>query len=333
MTGWNPYDPDPAVPPQPWGAGAGGVPPGGYLPPPQFGSQPEDPLVSPDYGGWWGRATTIVRRGWKPLAALQAIGLVLALLLQAPAGIWVALASDDLQRSFPEPGSGGQPDLTPFFVALGLTAGAALLGVLVTAMVTLAVVHVGVSVAIGAPARIDDALRLAARRIFPLIGWQLLSIPLYLVAVCLCILPVFYVAAVFTALPVVVAAERTGAFGRCFTLFHRNLGLSAARIATILGLSLAGGLIAAVFGGVIDAAASNVGSGNAGTIVGVVVSTLVTAVLGGALAILVAPLTLTAYADMRARVEPFNAMVIAQELGVVPPPTPWSDPWPPAAPA
>jgi hypothetical protein len=333
MTGWDPYNPDPAYPPQPGGAGAGGVPPGGYLPPPQFGSQPVDPLVSPDYSGWWSRGTTIVRRGWKQLATLQAIGLVAALLLEAPAGIYVAFASDDLQRSFPEPGSGGETgDLTPFFVVLGLTVGAVLLGVLVTSMVTLAVVHVGVSIAIGAPARIDDALRLAARRLFPLIGWQLLTIPIYLVGLCLCILPIVYVAAVFTVLPVVVAAERTNAVSRCFTLFHRNLGVSAGRIATLLGLSLAVGLIGTVLSGVIEAAAS-VGSSTSATVIGVVVSTLVSAVLSGALAVLVAPLTLTAYADMRARTEPFNAMVIAQELGVVQPPSPWSQPWPPAAPA
>jgi hypothetical protein len=329
MTGWDPYNPDPAYPPQPGGAGAGGVPPGGYLPPPQFGAQPVDPLVSPDYSGWWSRATTITRRGWKPLATIQAIGLVLSLLLQAPAAVVLTLVSDDLRQSVPEPGSGEVPDLTPFFAAMGLTVGGLLLSLLVTAMVTLAVVHVGVSVAIGTPVRIDEALRVAARRIFPLIGWQLLTFPIYLIAFCLCVLPVVYVAAVFIVLPVVVAAERTGAVGRCFTLFHRNLGVSAGRIATILGLTLAGGLIGAVFTGVIEAAGRNVGSGDTGTIVGVVVSTLVTSVLGGALAILVAPLTLTAYADMRARTEPFNAMVIAQELGVVPP----QSPWPPAAPA
>ncbi|GIF53827.1 hypothetical protein Afe04nite_83660 [Asanoa ferruginea] len=326
---WDPYNPDPAYPPQP--GGAGGVPPGGYLPPPQFGPQTVDPLVSPDYSGWWGRATTIVRHGWKPLATIQALGLVLSLLLQAPVGIYVAFASDDLQRAFPEPGTtSGQADLTPFFVALGLGVGAALLGVLVTSMVTLAVVHVGASVAIGAPVRIDDALRLAARRIFPLIGWQLLTIPIYLVGLCLCVLPVFYVAAVFAVLPVVVAAERTGAVGRCFTLFHRNLGVSAGRLATILGLTLAVGLIGAVFSGIIEAGTS-AGSSTAATVVGVVVSTLISAALSGALAILVAPLTLTAYADMRARTEPFNAMVIAQELGIVQPQSPWSEPWPPAA--
>ncbi|MEV4617763.1 hypothetical protein AB0J74_03470 [Asanoa sp. NPDC049573] len=325
----NPYQPDPAYPPPP--GEAGGVPPGGYLPPTQFGAQPADPLVSPDYSGWWSRATTIVRRGWKPLAGLQAIGLVFALLLQAPAGIYVAFASDDLRQSFPEPGTtGGQVDFTPLLVAIGLGAAAALLGVLVTSMVTLAVVHVGVSVAIGAPARIDDALRLAARRLFPLIGWQLLTIPIYLVGLCLCLLPVIYVGAVFTVLPVVVAAERTNAVGRCFTLFHRDLGLSVARIATLLGLSFAAGLVGLAFSGIIEAAV-NAGSSTAATVVGVIVSTLVSAVLSGAVAILGAPLTLTAYADMRARVEPFNAMVIAQELGVVPPASPWSEPWPPTA--
>ncbi|MEV4539531.1 hypothetical protein AB0J82_37735 [Asanoa sp. NPDC049518] len=299
------------------------VPTGGYLPPPQFGPQTADPLISPTYGGWWNRGVAIAKAGWRPLAGLQLVGVVLALLVQAPAAVFIAFASDDLESSFTSYDGTGNADFTPFVVLISLTVGAALLAMLLTTVVTLASVHVGVSIAVGVAPRMGDALRMAVRRVFPLIGWQLLALPVYLVALCLCILPIFYVAAVFVVLPVVVAVERTNAIGRCFTLFHRDFGAAAGRIATILGLTIGVSVVGAVIGGVVEAATSVSMPDNAGIITGSIVSTLLTAVLAGAVAVLLAPLTLTAYADLRARTEPTNAMTIAQQLGVVPPANPW----------
>ncbi|GIF63445.1 hypothetical protein Ais01nite_14800 [Asanoa ishikariensis] len=314
--------PDPSYPQQQPGDPA--VPTGGYLPPPQFAPQHADPLISPNYGGWWNRGVAIAKAGWRPLAGLQLVGVVLALLVQAPAAIFIAFASDDLENSFTTASdTGANPDFTPFIVLMSLTVGAALLAMLLATVVTLASVYVGVSIAVGVPPRMDDALRMAVRRLFPLIGWQLLAIPIYLVALCLCVLPIFYVAAVFAVLPVVVAVERTNAIGRCFTLFHRDFGAAAGRIATILGLTIGVALIGAMIGGIVEAATGVSMSNNAGIITGSIVSTLLTSVISGAVAVLLAPLTLTAYADLRARVEPTNAMTIAQQLGVVPPPSPW----------
>lgn len=316
MTQWDPNSPYPDP-------GAGGVPSGGYLPPPRLGPYSADPLISPDFGGWWNRGVAIVRNGWKPLAALQAVGVVLSLLVQAPAAVFIALASDDLERSFVPSDTTGDLDWTPFLVVMSLTVLAALLALVLTTVVTLASVYVGVSVALGVPPRIGDALRMALRRLFPLLGWQLLAIPIYLVALCLCVLPIFYVAAVFIVLPVVVAVERTNAISRCFTLFHRDFGSSVGRIATILGLTIGVAVVGAVLGGVVEAATSVPLTGDAGVVTGSVLSTFLTAVIAGAVAVLTAPLTLTAYADMRARTEPVNAMVIAQQLGILPPANPW----------
>ncbi|MEV0721128.1 hypothetical protein AB0H87_41945, partial [Asanoa sp. NPDC050611] len=297
-------------------------PSGGYEPPFQHQA---DPLVSPNYAGWWQRGTAIVRRGWQPLALLQLIGLVLALLVQTPVAVYLALIQDDLNNSLTtSDGDLGQFDWGPFLGLMGFTAGGTLLGVIVTAMVTLAVVYVAASIAIGAPVRLGEALRLALRRFLPLLGWQLLALPIYFVGLCLCILPVFYVWGVLAVLPMVVAAERTNAIGRCFTLFHRDFGVAAGRIATVLGLTIGGGIVGALIGGIIQAVASSALSGDTAIIVGSIISTLLSAVVGGALAILVAPLTLTAYADMRARVEPTNALRITQGLGITPPAGPWS---------
>ncbi len=330
MTGWNP---DPSYPgAQPGYPAPGGVPTGGYLPPQQFGPQTADPLISPNYGGWWNRGVAIVRVGWKPLAGLQAVGVALSLLVQAPAAVFIAFATNDLETSFIPEDSSAQPDWTPFIVLMSLTVAAALLALVLSTVITLASVYVGVSIAVGVPPRMGDAVRMAVRRLFPLLGWQLLAIPIYLVAVCFCVLPIFYVMAVFAVLPVVVAVERTNAIARCFTLFHRDFGAAAGRIATILGLTLGVALVGAVLGGAIEAGTSVSLTGNAGVITGSIVSTLLTAVIAGAVAVLIAPLTLTAYADLRARVEPINALAIAQQLGIVPPANPWTAPWPPGTP-
>ncbi|MDG4825615.1 hypothetical protein O7635_27525 [Asanoa sp. WMMD1127] len=321
MTGWQPHDPYSTGQPQPWPAG---VPAGGYLPPPQLGQPGADPLVSLDFNGWWQRGIMIVRRGWRPLAAVQAAGVLLTLLVQAPPAIYLVLTADDLERTFTTTDTPVAADFAPLLGVLGLTVLATLLGVVVSAVITLAVVHIGVSAALGAPQRVNDALKLAARRVLPLIGWQLLAIPLYVVAVCFCVLPVFYVMAVFAVLPAVVAVERTNAFSRCFTLFHRDFGASAARIGTVIGLLIATGVVGGLLGGLAEAAINAAVPGTGGLVAGAVVATLVGALLGGAAAVLVAPLTLTAYADMRARTEPVNALVIAQELGIA---APASQPW------
>ena len=310
--------------PDPWGA-----PAGGYQVPPRVQGQLTEPLISPDYHGWWSRGLSIAKRGWKPLALLQAVGVGVTLLAQAPVAAYTALASDDFNQQAGTADPNRLPDLAPLFSLFGWTLVALLLALVIAAMVTLASVHIGVSVAVGAEVRVAGVLRLAARRVFPLLGWQLLAIPIYVVAVCLCVVPVFYVAAVFVVLPVVVAVERSGAIGRCFSLFHHDLGSSVARVATIFGLTLAGALVGGVFGAVVNAGALAAWPGTGGIIGGAVVSTLLSALAGGAIAILLAPLTLTAYADMRARHEPLTTMTVAHELGITAPPAESWSPWPP----
>jgi hypothetical protein len=319
MTEWDPNSAYSAGGLQPGDPRVGGPPARGETTPPYVQEQFTDPLISPNYNGWWSRGVSIAKRGWKPLAALQAVGVVLALLVQAPVAAYSALASEDLNQALGTSDPDTPPNLAPLFGLFGLTLLAALLAIILSTIVTIATVHVGVSVAIRAQTRIVDALRLAVRRVVPLLGWQLLAIPIYLIALCLCVLPVFYVAAVFTVLPVVVAVERTSAISRCFSLFHRDLGSSVARIATILGLSIAATVVGGVIGAVIDTAARAASLGTVGIVGGSIVSTLLAALIGGAIAILLAPLTLTAYADMRARVERLDTVVIAQELGIVPP--------------
>jgi hypothetical protein len=278
-----------------------------------------DPLISADYNGWWQRGMAIVKSGWKVLALLQAIAAGVLLVLQTPVAVYAAMVSKDIQDQAANPDPTAAPDLTGLFGVLGFTLVVALVGLLVAAMVTIASIHVGVSIAIGLAPNLGAALSTAARRVFPLIGWQLLASLLVLVGFCACILPGIYVIAVITVLPAVVAFERTNAIGRCFKLFHTDFGLSVGRVATILGLNLGAGVIGGLLGTALSAGISVAASGTGGIIAGTLVSTAVSAVIGGAVAVIIQPLVLTAYADMRARVEQVSTGVLARELGLMQP--------------
>jgi hypothetical protein len=242
-----------------------------------------------------------------------------------PVGIYVAFMWGDLRDLF-EAKSGTQVDPGPF---LGLWGALMLVGLVASVwslIISLATVHVGASVAVGAPVRIGHSIRFGARRMFPLAGWGLLTVPIYLVAICLCILPVFYIAAVFTVLTTVVAAERTNAISRCFTLFHNDWRVSLSRIGTIFGISMAASAVVSTVGVPFQLAymqsLMNVSSTNphlnlsGGVIAGMAVFYALSFVVQALLPMVVSPLTLAAYADMRARVEPLTSAQIAQELGI-----------------
>jgi hypothetical protein len=315
------YYPPPPPPPPGYGP---------YQPAPQW-QPPPDPLISPDYSGWFSRGVAIAGRGWKQLAGLQLMGLVVVVALGAPFALYLVRTQSQLQRDFQTPTATTQtPDLGPLFTLFGLELIAIPVLLIVTSTVTLASVHISVSVAMGLPARITDALSLAARRVFPLIGWQLLALPIYLLGLCVCVLPVFYVAAVFAVLPAVVAVERTNVISRCFTLFNRNVGLAVARIATIVGLGVAAGIVGSIGGLVARAVTGSSLTGTSTSVTGTVTSALISAVVAAGIAVLTAPLIVAAYADMRSRIEPTNATLIAQQLGILqaPPPPPPQQGWP-----
>jgi hypothetical protein len=299
-----------------------GVPSGGFSVPSYPYQQSNDPLVSSDYSGWWNRGLAIAGRAWRQLAAIQFVGILLTLALQAPLGVFLALTAEHQRQVIADNGRLTAADFQDLLNGLALSAVPLFLSVVITAIITLAAVHIGVSAAIGGQPRIGAALSFAAGRAFPLLGWQILALPIYLLGVLLCVLPVFYVAAVFIVLAVVVAVERTNAIGRCFTLFNRDVGWSVARIATIIGLSIGAGIVGGLFGIFVNAAVHRSATGTGGIVAGSIASTLLSALITAGLGILLAPLTLAAYADMRSRVEPVSATVIAQQLGILPPPQP-----------
>lgn len=293
-------------------------PPDGYsVPTPAGVPQNFDPLISPDYAGWWGRATALVKRGWRTLALVQGVGAVLSFVVQAPVGVYAAFVTRDLSEELTKSGDSGEvPDLTGLFKVAGISLSVNVLQSLISAAVTIAAIYVCVSVAVSRPPAVGPALGIAARRAFPVIGWSVIGGLLVVVGVFACLLPAFYVYAVIVILPAVVIFERTNAVGRCFRLFHADLGAAAARAATIVGLAIGAASVAGVLSMIVNAAASSLIDGDAAIVVGSVISTGLGVLAAAAVAILAAPLILTAYADLRARYEPLTTEVLATELAI-----------------
>lgn len=289
---------EPPYAPPPWSVPPRGLPGG-------------DPLISPDYSGWWQRATAVVRSSWRQLVALQAILAVVTFGLQGAAAVASAFTVRDIRRAVD---ADEQPPPGTLFAAFALIVAAVLLGALLSTLITLAAVHLVVTAATGGRPRVAGSLAGAARRLVPMLGWGFVAGVITLAGVCACVLPVFYLYAVFVVLAPVVALERDNAISRCFKLFHGDLGASLARVATVAGIR-AGGLLlgvlpAAIAGVAIDPATATTPALVASELIGSAVTVGITAVLR----VLTDPLTVAAYADMRARVEPLSSAVLAQEL-------------------
>jgi hypothetical protein len=178
---------------------------------------------------------------------------------------------------------------------------------------SLATVRMVVSIATGGPATIGGSLRSVMGRLPAYVGWGLLAGVISFGAVLACILPVFYVAAVFTILSPIVVFERGNAISRCFQLFHNDFGSAAARVLTIAAVSIGA---AVIFGAMSTIGTAAVGAGSpltpaldassasltAGAIIGGVFDLAAYLVSG----VIVAPLVVATYADLRARHEPFT---------------------------
>jgi hypothetical protein len=291
----------PPPPREPWPPTPPGYP-GSPMP-------PADPLVSPDFSGWWQRGITIVKVAWRPLVILQAIGAVVGLVLRGPAALLQATSIGSFTAANRDART---VDPAKLFAGLGVGFAGQLLAAFVSALVLLAVVRVTIVAATGGQPSVADALRGAVGRLLPLVGWQLLAALITLAGLCACVLPGLYCIAVFTVLPVVVVVERGGVISRCFRLFHGDLGASLARVATIIGIGIGGGLLAsAVAGAFVRVSATTI---TPALVVSTFVVTAFTVAVQGGLAVLLGPLTTLAYADMRARIEPVSAAVLQQEI-------------------
>ncbi len=286
------------------GYGQPGYGPAGYGPPPGYGAPsqqfyagPDDPLVSPDYGGWWNRSIALLSACWRPMGIIQliwALPLVLASvatnLISMGGGETVTTTSDSFDAA---------EVIVPLLVVF-VVAGVAILLSLVTQLATLQIV---VQRATGQPFSVGEALLTGLRRAPAMIGWGLLAGLAILVGLICCILPGIYVILVLTVLSAIVLLERGNAVSRSFQLFHADFGSAIGRVATIVGIMLAFSLIDGVFSNALISADLGADSINVGVAVGAAIISTIFSIIS---TIVVAPLVLTAYADMRARHEPFS---------------------------
>lgn len=271
-----------------------------------MGFDPADPLISNDFNGWWRRSFALVRAAWRPMAVIQAIVAVPTLALMLPAMVMFQdrqrVAQESLKTSVE---AGTNPDFADFFAGLPVLMAAAAVASIFYGIGALACQQVAVLRATGRPGNLVGPALLAAVKRFPaLLGWYLLALPVLLVAAVLCFFPAIYVGAALTVLPVVVLLERGNGIGRCFKLFHANLGVSVSRIATIFGLSLAAGLVLTMVTTLVDVTIG--GDYATPNSTATAINAVVQSVYYIVAYVVLAPLLLTTYADMRARHEPFT---------------------------
>ncbi|MGW4942458.1 hypothetical protein ACWEOZ_12845 [Actinoplanes sp. NPDC004185] len=277
-----------------------------YPYPQQAGFDPADPLISIEVGGWWHRSFRLLKAAWRPMAVIQLIVSVPALVLLLPA----MLAYQDEQRVAQESlqasvDAGTRPDFSLFFAGLTVLLPAALVAGLFYMLGQLANQQVVVFTATGRTGNlVGPAFLAAAKRLPALIGWYLLAVPVLIVATVLCFFPVLYVGAALTVLSVVVLLERGNGIGRCFQLFHASIGVSVARIATIFGLSVGASVLLTLMNTLVDVTIG--GSYTTPDNTATVINTLLQAVYSMVSYMILAPLLVTTYADMRARKEPFT---------------------------
>ncbi|GIF41001.1 hypothetical protein [Actinoplanes xinjiangensis] len=265
--------------------------------PPAYYPTPADPLVSPNYEGWWQRGITLARQTWKQVLTVHAITAIPTTALTLPAGLRLADESDAMTAAI-EASPGRMPDLSGYLPAVLQFGALSIVASLISAVAVAVSIQLVVLAATGRPVSIAVAFRAGVRRAPAVIGWGALAAFVYLGAALACLLPIVYVAAALITLPVVATLERGAGIGRSFTLFHADLGTSVSRIATMLALSLGSLLVFGLIGGAVEVAV--------GGAAGVIVSTLFTSVAGLVIGIFTTPLLVATYADMRARREPFS---------------------------
>jgi hypothetical protein len=266
--------------------------------PPRFDAA--DPLVSTDLAGWWRRGFALLRRAWRPVAVVQAVVAVPILAIMIPTMIDYEAKQAAVRAALARPPASGGPGLGSLFApTVGLLGGSLpagliqLFGIMTSAQLL-------VMVATGRPAAVGAAAWAALRRFPAALGWSAVAALILLVAVVLCVVPVLYAAAALAVLPVVVLLERGPAISRCFRLFHADAGASLGRIATLAGLAVGASVVVRLL-----SAGAQAALGGPGTTYATVAAVLGVAYHAAA-ALVLTPLLLVTYADMRARLEPFT---------------------------
>lgn len=352
-----PYGPSSAPPgnptqprfPTPPGAGAPpgysapppgyGVPPGYPIPPgtppPGFQAEMTDPLVSVDFAGWWSRGFALLKAVWRPVALVQLAWVTPVLIVMIAVQLSFMDQLNDAAASMDrlndaaastQRGVTGNIDLGDVFIPFLVLIPALLVAGLGGLVASGATYQLMIQKVTGQPVSIGAALTASLRRVPALLGWGILAGFAVMLGFICCILPGFYVAAVVSILTAVVMVERGVGLGRCFQLFNTDLGTSISRIATIAGLGFGVNVVSSIVTSIVAAISGGTGGFFAQgqvTAASIILQAAVTCLFSVVTGTLFPPLLLTAYADMRARTEPFSTAYLLPTATTAPTSPTW----------
>ena len=243
-------------------------------------------------------------------ALVTAPAVILVALVQVSAGNPTALTQTDPETNLPEVDFGS---LWIYIASLSVTF---VITLLANNLATAGVLRIISGTYLGEEIGWRDSLRFAFRRFWSL-TWLLTLTALALVGGLLaCIIPAFYVQGIWAVvLPVLLVEDMRGtkALGRSYRLVK-------GRFWPVLGTVLLGGLLASVVQGVLSAPVIALVFIEANFVLTAALQAVVN-IIGTALTTpFVAVLTMVIYFDLRVRKEGFDLYLLAQRVGVSPPP-------------
>ena len=271
-----------------------------------FYAGPSDPLVSSDFAGWWSRSFRLAQAAWRPTALIQLMAVVPLFVISVIAQIIIGARVEGLAVTNDLDSIDWQSFVGP---VLGLGLGF-LIVLALSLLVQLAAVRILVQVVTGQPVSFAAALRDALLRSPALLGWSLLGGLLTLVGVVFCIVPGLYVAVVLAIVPAVVLLERGNVISRAFRLFHANFGAALGRIVAMFAVIVTIAMVQSLVAGIVMPGSAMFGT-TAPSVTVIVITELISSVFTIVSTVIYMPMMLTAYADMRARHEPFSTAYLA----------------------
>jgi hypothetical protein len=183
---------------------------------PGVGASADDPLVPTDFSSWMGKMVDAFSRSWRPVVLLQLVLMItLAVVLvffERAAGSQMGLTTvgTEAKFRFDNPAA-----------AAGLGIALAVVALVIGALVQLTCLWVVIKQADGRSIELGAAVRFAASRALPMIGWEIVAGLLVGIGL-IVLLPGIYLGVVLLpTLLGVVGVERRG-MGRCFELARGN---------------------------------------------------------------------------------------------------------------